>query len=62
MVGEAAKAAPAGQALQGRGWIETHWPERRFPNRADIDAVTGDRADRARPAPTAMRWSPTRRR
>jgi predicted amidohydrolase YtcJ len=43
VVDEAAKAAPAGQFLYGRGWIETHWPERRFPTRADIDAVTGDR-------------------
>ena len=43
LVGEAAKSAPAGQALYGRGWIETHWPEARFPTRQDIDAVTGDR-------------------
>ncbi len=43
VVGDAAKAAPAGKPLVGRGWIETHWPEKRFPNRADIDAVTGDR-------------------
>jgi hypothetical protein len=41
IVAEAAKTAPAGRTLQGRGWIETHWPEKRFPNRADIDAVTG---------------------
>lgn len=27
----------------GRGWIETHWPERRFPTRADLDAVISDR-------------------
>jgi predicted amidohydrolase YtcJ len=27
----------------GRGWIETHWPERRFPSRADLDAVVNDR-------------------
>jgi predicted amidohydrolase YtcJ len=25
----------------GRGWIETHWPEGRFPSRADLDAVSG---------------------
>lgn len=43
VVEEAAKAAPAGQFLYGRGWIETHWPEKRFPTRADIDAVTGVR-------------------
>jgi predicted amidohydrolase YtcJ len=39
----AAAAAPEGQVLQGRGWIETHWPEKRFPTRADIDPITGDR-------------------
>ena len=43
VVGEAAKTKPAGQMLYGRGWIETHWPEARFPTRQDIDAVTGDR-------------------
>ena len=26
----------------GRGWIETHWPEKRFPTRWDIDAVLKD--------------------
>lgn len=36
-------AAHAEGAIYGRGWIETHWPERRFPNRADLDAVVGDR-------------------
>jgi len=30
-------------AIIGRGWIETHWPERRFPNRADLDAIVGER-------------------
>jgi len=29
--------------IYGRGWIETHWPERRFPNRADLDAIVADR-------------------
>ena len=43
IVGETAKAMPPGLTLQGRGWIETHWPEKRFPTRQDIDAVTGDR-------------------
>ncbi|WP_286830047.1 MULTISPECIES: amidohydrolase [Kordiimonas] len=28
--------------LVGRGWIETHWPEKRFPTRWDIDAVVED--------------------
>ena len=43
VVGEAAKTLPPGQVLIGRGWIETHWPEARFPTRQDLDAVTGDR-------------------
>lgn len=30
---------PEGQTIYGRGWIETHWPEKRFPNRYDLDAV-----------------------
>ncbi|MEP3655095.1 MAG: amidohydrolase [Litorimonas sp.] len=29
-----------GETIYGRGWIETHWPEGRFPNRSDLDAVT----------------------
>lgn len=33
---------PAGETIYGRGWIETHWPEKRFPNRADLDAVAPD--------------------
>jgi predicted amidohydrolase YtcJ len=37
-----AAAHPEG-AIVGRGWIETHWPERRFPTRADLDAIVGDR-------------------
>lgn len=37
-----ADANPAGP-IYGRGWIETHWPERRFPTRADIDAIVADR-------------------
>ena len=28
--------------LVGRGWIETHWPEGRFPSRWDIDAIVSD--------------------
>ncbi len=30
-------------AIQGSGWIETHWPEKRFPTRADLDSVVSDR-------------------
>lgn len=37
-----ARANPSGPIV-GRGWIETHWPERRFPTRADLDAVVSDR-------------------
>lgn len=46
-----ARALPAGErrpssvpvltppVIVGRGWIETHWPEHRFPTRADLDAA-----------------------
>jgi len=37
-----AAANPEG-AIYGRGWIETHWPEKRFPNRADLDAAAPGR-------------------
>jgi|CXWL01.1.fsa_nt_gi predicted amidohydrolase YtcJ len=37
-----ARSHPEG-AIVGRGWIETHFPEARFPTRADLDAVVGDR-------------------
>lgn len=37
-----AAAHPEG-AIVGRGWIETHWPERRFPTRSDLDAIVNDR-------------------
>ena len=44
------QAAVAGAAtddtasiISGRGWIETHWPESRFPTAADLDAVEADR-------------------
>ena len=33
---------PKGETIYGRGWIETHWPEKRFPTREDLDAVTTD--------------------
>ncbi|OLF71899.1 amidohydrolase [Maricaulis sp. W15] len=33
---------PAGETLAGRGWIETHWPEGRFPTRQDLDPVSPD--------------------
>ncbi len=31
---------PKGETIYGRGWIETHWPENRFPTRTDLDAVS----------------------
>jgi len=33
---------PKGETVYGRGWIETHWPEDRFPTRQDLDAVSPD--------------------
>ncbi len=33
---------PAGAVLDGRGWIETGWPEGRMPSAADLDAVSPD--------------------
>ncbi|MGP1276055.1 MAG: amidohydrolase, partial [Caulobacterales bacterium] len=37
-----AEANPDG-VISGRGWIETHWPEARFPSAADLDTVVSDR-------------------
>ncbi|MCA8887735.1 MAG: amidohydrolase [Parvularculaceae bacterium] len=37
----AVDSAP-GETISGLGWIETGWPENRFPNRDDLDAVTPD--------------------
>jgi hypothetical protein len=44
------QAAVAGAAedatasiITGRGWIETHWPEDRFPTAADLDGVEAER-------------------
>ncbi|WP_374658266.1 amidohydrolase [Phenylobacterium sp.] len=36
-------AHPGQDVLSGRGWIETHWPEKRFPTRADLDRAVPDR-------------------
>ncbi|WP_418153019.1 amidohydrolase [Litorimonas sp. RW-G-Af-16] len=35
----AVTTTPDGETVFGRGWIETHWPEKRFPNREDLDEV-----------------------
>lgn len=37
-----AAAHPEGP-ISGRGWIETHWPEKRFPTKADLDAAAPGR-------------------
>lgn len=37
----AAEARP-GETIYGRGWIETGWPEARFPARDDLDPVSPD--------------------
>ncbi|MAP94891.1 MAG: amidohydrolase [Ponticaulis sp.] len=36
------EANPDVDRIRGRGWIETHWPEGRFPSAADLDEVVGD--------------------
>jgi len=36
----AAQETDAGSVIFGRGWIETGWPEGRFPGRADLDAAS----------------------
>lgn len=38
-----AAADDTASVIIGRGWIETHWPEGRFPTAADLDAVVNDR-------------------
>ena len=37
---EEVKNTPKGDTVYGRGWIETHWPENRFPTRQDLDEVS----------------------
>lgn len=38
-----AEANPDQEWINGRGWIEKVWPEARFPNRQDLDAIVSDR-------------------
>lgn len=42
-VADASRDLPEGRVLFGRGWIETRWPEARFPNRQDLDRVSEGR-------------------
>ncbi len=37
------EANPGEGTVFGRGWIETHWPEGRFPTRQDLDAIAPNR-------------------
>lgn len=39
---EAVATTPKGETIFSRGWIETFWPEGRFPTRQDLDAVSPD--------------------
>ncbi len=39
---EAVDNSDTNGTIYGRGWIETHWPENRFPNRSDLDAIIPD--------------------
>ncbi|MFN0025301.1 MAG: amidohydrolase [Parvularculaceae bacterium] len=40
IVAAAAQETPAGETIYGRGWIETGWPDARFPARADLDEAS----------------------
>lgn len=40
VVKAAVEAAEPSEIIYGRGWIETHWPQSRFPNRYDLDAAS----------------------
>lgn len=41
-IAAAAKTAPPGAWLRGRGWDHTLWATKQLPARQDLDAVTGD--------------------
>jgi predicted amidohydrolase YtcJ len=41
-VGAYAASHPEGP-IYGRGWIETHWPEKRFPHRGDLERAAPGR-------------------
>lgn len=40
IVASAAQETAEGETIYGRGWIETGWPEARFPSRADLDQAS----------------------
>lgn len=40
IVASTAQETPEGETIYGRGWIESQWPEGRFPNRADLDEAS----------------------
>ncbi|HLK34813.1 MAG TPA: amidohydrolase [Terriglobales bacterium] len=41
-IAQRAKTVEPGEWIRGRGWDHTLWPDRRLPDRQDLDAVTGD--------------------
>jgi hypothetical protein len=41
--GEAAARLPAGEWLEGRGWDQNLWPDKKFPTREILDRAVGDR-------------------
>lgn len=42
VVADRAETEDPGSVIYGRGWIETHWPEERFPTRHDLDEAAPD--------------------
>ncbi|MEZ5920684.1 MAG: amidohydrolase [Parvularculaceae bacterium] len=42
IVSATAQETKEGDVIYGRGWIETGWPEKRFPNRHDLDQASAD--------------------
>ena len=43
MVRDKAESGKPGQWLEGVGWIEKYWPEKRFATKFDLDPVVNDR-------------------
>ncbi len=40
---DAARKLPAGEWLEGRGWDQNLWPDKKFPTREVLDQAVGDR-------------------